>query len=52
MEHLLKMTGTKTGGPLTYKLCVCLPQGRLFVVPVTGRGIGCQHADTNDDPCK
>jgi hypothetical protein len=34
------------------QIFVTLPQGRMFVVPFTGRGIGCQHADNNDDPCK
>ncbi|XP_063415744.1 beta-sarcoglycan-like [Mytilus trossulus] len=52
VEHIPKPTASNTPGPRTYKLCVCLPNGRLFAVPVTGPGIGCQNADPNDDPCK
>lgn len=29
------------GGLFGYKLCVCMPSGRLFRVPVREQGFGC-----------
>ncbi|XP_069130949.1 beta-sarcoglycan-like [Argopecten irradians] len=34
-----------------YKVCVCMPSGRLFTVQVTGPGVGCADADPDNDPC-
>ncbi|XP_060080075.1 beta-sarcoglycan-like [Ylistrum balloti] len=34
-----------------YKLCVCMPSGRVFAVQVTGPGVGCGDADPDNDPC-
>ncbi|XP_033743527.1 beta-sarcoglycan-like [Pecten maximus] len=34
-----------------YKVCVCMPSGRVFAVQVTGPGVGCGDADPDNDPC-
>lgn len=52
IDHVPKVIDARVQGPLTYKLCVCLPNGRIFAVPVTGPGIGCQNANNKDDPCQ
>lgn len=48
-EHGVKLERTH------YKLCVCMPQGRLFRIPVVHSGHGakglCSHFDVEQDPC-
>lgn len=37
---------------ITYKVCVCLPSGKLFLVPVKSAGHGCARANEKQNPCE
>ena len=44
----LKQPGVK--GQL--KLCVCMPSGKLFTVPVIDENSGCHRANEDVNPCQ
>ncbi|KAL3879585.1 hypothetical protein ACJMK2_031876 [Sinanodonta woodiana] len=44
-------TAGDTSSGTAYKVCVCMPEGRLFVVPYTGQDSGCDKANEDQNPC-
>jgi len=44
LENLPLVAEPRDDDPQQYKICVCMPQGRLFRVPVTSAGYNCANA--------